>query len=147
MSSAGNPDGPYLDRITTGHSTTGNWVEEQPEHQRLLIQPVSIPSLAHTGCMTAFSSRKPKYSRPDGTVCPALKSSIASGVRSYPRLFSKDTRERPRILRQPGTAREPLASTEVLATERSQRCAKMLMSAGPNGKPMSYKAMKEMMMG
>jgi hypothetical protein len=141
--------GPYLDRIaTTGHSSRGpGGAAERPEYQRLLIQPVSIPSLSHTGCVSAFTSRTPVYHLPNGAIGPALKDSISNGVRSYPRLFSKDTRERPRVLRPPAALRQPLTSTDVTPTQRSRRAAKLLMAAGPNGKPMTYKAMKEMMIG
>ena len=69
---------PYLDRISV--------VPHMPdavnsEWRQLLIQPVSIPSLTHTGIHTAFEPSGEELVRPDGKVHHSLKQVITSSLR------------------------------------------------------------------
>jgi hypothetical protein len=85
---------PYLDRI----SISGHYPQPGADApwKKLLVQPVSIPSLSHTGIKCAFSTAQKDYTRPDGSISTELRSTVSSGVRSYPRVKSKDI-----TLRQP----------------------------------------------
>ena len=72
-------DRPYLDRMTLSKhaplTAADSW-------KKLLIQPVSIPNLGHTGIHTAFgNSRATQLTRPDGMVTSSMKKSIRNGVR------------------------------------------------------------------
>ena len=73
------PSQPYLDRISViphrpDASSGSGW-------RKLLIQPVSIPSLDHTGIRTAFDPPQAKLIRPDGKVHRNLKVLIQDSLR------------------------------------------------------------------
>ena len=73
------PSQPYLDRISViphrpDASSGSGW-------RKLLIQPVSIPSLDHTGIRTAFDPPQAKLIRPDGKVHRNLKVIIQDSLR------------------------------------------------------------------
>lgn len=72
---------PYLDRIvTSAHSPVPNVAAE--EWKRLLIQPISIPRLGHTGVSTSFGDAAAANNllRPDGGNTKKLKELIRDSV-------------------------------------------------------------------
>ena len=64
---------PYLDKISvTKHQPPigkNTW-------KHLLIQPISVPNLDHTGIQTAFEEKKEPLMKPDGSVNSAMRSTI-----------------------------------------------------------------------
>ena len=103
--------GPYLDRISVSKhvpDSDGSW-------KKLLIQPVSIPALSHTGVRTAFTGvESAPLLRPDGCSTNSLKALIQTSVRSTgstaarnPKLRLRDKRfsQRASALSEPQHAR------------------------------------------
>jgi hypothetical protein len=64
---------PYLDKISvTKHQPPigrNSW-------KHLLIQPISVPNLEHTGIQSAFGEKKEPLMKPDGSVNFAMRSTI-----------------------------------------------------------------------
>ena len=64
---------PYLDKISvTKHQPPigrNSW-------KQLLIQPISVPNLEHTGIQSAFEEKKEPLMKPDGSVNYAMRSTI-----------------------------------------------------------------------
>ena len=71
------PSQPYLDRI----SVISHKPDAPQPWRRLLIQPVSLPSLGHTGILTAFDPAGASLVRPDGKVHSNLKDMIQTSFR------------------------------------------------------------------
>ena len=134
---------PYLDRLASAHLSD----RSKPKHQRLLVQPVAVPSLEHAGVLCAFSSTAPKFTRPDGSVTPILKSSVPRQVRAFPRRISKDRKARP-LMPASGSVRQPLGIDRVHETfDLGAPDTPSLRLGSRTDGGMSYKALVEMMIG
>ena len=81
---------PYLDKISVSKHRPTRGRRNRWNH--LLIQPISVPDLSHTGISSAFEPPKPPLMRPDGSVDSGLRAiirekyanaSIITGARRY----------------------------------------------------------------
>jgi hypothetical protein len=66
---------PYLDKISVSKHAPA---PGKNKWKRLLIQPICMPDLSHTGIETAFGVSSPALMRPDGSVDVGLKALIKS---------------------------------------------------------------------
>ena len=57
---------------------------ESQDWRKLLVQPVAVPNLAHTGIRSAFTHTGVPTLRPDGTVSAACKRHIAEEFKNLP---------------------------------------------------------------
>ena len=60
---------PYLDQISMGSLKAFHSLDV---HKKLLVQPVAIPNLDHTGCSSTLQTNEAPLVCPDGTVVRAL---------------------------------------------------------------------------
>ena len=65
---------PYLDKISVSKHRPTRGRRNRWNH--LLIQPISVPDLSHTGISSAFEPPKPPLMRPDGSVDSGLRAII-----------------------------------------------------------------------
>lgn len=74
---------PYLDRLAvSSHTPCG----DDSEHHNLLIQPVSIGDISHTGIKTALSPASPSLILPDGKSRTAVfKGQVQEGYKTFKR--------------------------------------------------------------
>ena len=84
----GGRNAPYLDRISVSQSSSKQ--ASSAKWKKLLIQPISIPNLGHTGIKTAFSAQEEVLMRPDGSVGKGLRNLIQSTMRDFRRLEEED---------------------------------------------------------
>ncbi|GMH78703.1 hypothetical protein TrLO_g1454 [Triparma laevis f. longispina] len=75
----------FLDKIsTTAHMKRDSELESEPWRQ-VLVQPITVPNLAHTGIRSSFTFSGMSTLRPDGTVSNACKRHIRREFRELPK--------------------------------------------------------------
>ena len=77
---------PYLDKISVSKHIPAIG---KNQWKKLLIQPISIPNLDHTGIQTAFEPPKEPFMKPDGSVNNAMRSTIKKQYTSLTREFQR----------------------------------------------------------
>ena len=89
----GGRNAPYLDRISVSQPNSSKSASSSAKWKKLLIQPISIPNLGHTGIKTAFSRQEEALMRPDGSVGKGLRNLIQSTMRDFRRLEEEEEPE------------------------------------------------------
>ena len=74
----------FLDKIATSAHMRKDEELERQDWRKLLVQPVAVPNLAHTGIRSAYSYSGVPALRPDGTVSSACKRHIAKEFKNLP---------------------------------------------------------------
>ena len=103
---SGNGSTPYLDVMTINTTKFPDRVEAcRDSHTRLLVEPVPIPDLKHTGVETGLVAKDHALFYPNGGKNASLRQTISASMRKC-----VDTAELQRTVKEPGWI-DPYSST------------------------------------